>query len=149
MKGRGRVSADSQALTVVTNLKKRPEPPEGLPHEQAEIWRQTVASEVVDFFSTAALKAMLKDYCRHVHTTNILTAQIDAFHPDWLRDDDGLKRYEKLLTLRDREARAAADKATKLRLTNQSRYTPQAAATAAKHGGGDGEKPWEFEGSTA
>jgi hypothetical protein len=42
------------------------------------------------------------------------------------------------------ETAAAADKATKLRLTNQSRYTPQAAGTAAMKAPTRG-LPWEFE----
>jgi hypothetical protein len=44
--------------------------------------------------------------------------------------------------MRDIEARGAADKATKLRLTNQARYTPQAASTASK-AAPRGKMPWE------
>jgi len=47
-----------------------------------------------------------------------------------------------VLDMRDKESRRLASLATKLRLTNQSRYTPQAAATAAKKGGGG--KVWQF-----
>ena len=46
--------------------------------------------------------------------------------------------------MRDLETKAAADKATKLRLTNQSRYTPQGAANTSKHGV-KGFVPWDNE----
>src|SRR3546814_3951705 len=36
-----------------------------------------------------------------------------------------LEGYDRLLKMRDRETKAIGDKATKLRLTNQSRYTPR------------------------
>src|SRR5690606_41644701 len=47
-----------------------------------------------------------------------------------------------VLDMRDKESRRLASLATMLRLTNQSRYTPQSAATAAKRGGGG--KVWQF-----
>jgi hypothetical protein len=53
-----------------------------------------------------------------------------------------LERLERILKMRDREARAAADKATKLRLTNQSRYTPHSAASSSRKVGGIGVT-WE------
>ena len=58
---------------------------------------------------------------------------------------DDLVDYDKLLKMRDRETKAIGDKATKLRLTNQSRYTPQAAATAVKNEIG-ARKPWQAVG---
>jgi hypothetical protein len=102
-------------------------------------------SEGADFFRTAALRSLLAEYCRHTDAASILATQIDACEPEWLTTDTGLKRYDLLLKMRDRETKAASDKATKLRLTNQSRYTPQAAATAASKVGG-AVKPWEFTG---
>lgn len=140
---RGRQSAAALSTRVVAgNFGERPEPPAELSGGAAEVWRRTVASEPADFFKTAALRTMLADYCRHVEAGDILGAQIDAFDMDWLKSDDGLKRYDMLLKLRERETRSSADKATKLRLTNQSRYTPGAAATAAKREGVE-RKPWE------
>jgi hypothetical protein len=44
--------------------------------------------------------------------------------------------------MRDTEAKRATSIATKLRLTQQSRYTPQAAATADRKAG-SGAKPWQ------
>jgi hypothetical protein len=60
-----------------------------------------------------------------------------------IEDDEGLKRYEILCRLRERETKAAADKATKLRLTNQSRYVPNVAGTAAKNSTA-AARPWDI-----
>lgn len=142
---RGRKSAAAQAVVVQGAFGTRPEPPSDLSSEAAAIWRETVASEAPEFFRTAALRSMLADYCRHSATADLLTSQIDGFDATWLTTDDGLKRYDLLLKLRERETRSSADKATKLRLTNQSRYTPQAAATASK-AQSVAKKPWEQAG---
>ena len=142
MATRGRKSA--AALSVVAgNFGSRPDPLVELTVEQAAIWRETVSSEAADFFGTAALRSMLADYCRHRASAAVVSEVIDTFKPEWLKAAEGAKRYYGLLKMREAETRAAASLATKLRLTNQSRYTPQAAATASKHAA-RGLKPWEF-----
>lgn len=128
---------------VVGNFGKRPEPPKDMSDEEAAIWRETVGSEAVDFFNTAALRSLLSDYCRHRASADKVSEIINVFEADWLKNAEGAKRYHGLLKMRDLETRAAADKATKLRLTNQSRYTPQAASTAARNTA-KGPKPWEL-----
>ena len=142
MATRGRKSA--AALSVVEgNFGSRPEPLAELTDEQSATWRATVSSEAADFFGTAALRSMLADYCRHRASAAVVSEVIDTFKPDWLKAAEGAKRYYGLLKMREAETRAAASLATKLRLTNQSRYTPQAAATASKHAA-RGLKPWEL-----
>jgi len=86
---------------------------------------------------------MLKDYCRHRAAADKITGVINLFKADWLKNAEGSKRYAMLLKMRDLEARGAAGMATKLRLTNQSRYTPQAAGTAAR-ANPTVPPPWEF-----
>jgi hypothetical protein len=133
------------ALSVVAGtIDGRPPPPSDLTEFQRDVWQRTVASEATTFFRTAALQALLKEYCRHVEAADVLAKQIDGYRPEWLQEDGGLERYGELLKLRDRETKALADKATKLRLTNQSRYTPQAASTASKAAAP--RKPWEAVG---
>jgi hypothetical protein len=127
---------------VVGNLGQRPEPPEDLTPAQSQVWRSTVASESSDFFRTSALRDLLRDYCCHRADADALTKQINLYDLDTAMDPDAIKAVGKLLMFRDREAKGAADKATKLRLTNQSRYTPQAASTAAKNASTQ-RKPWE------
>jgi hypothetical protein len=144
MARRGRTSqaAEEVGVVIAGSFGKRPEPPEDMIEEEAAIWRETVSSEAADFFSTAALRAMLKDYCRHRSAAEKISQVVAIFQSDWLKNAEGAKRYHGLLKMRDLETRAAADKATKLRLTNQSRYTPQAASTASRNAA-RGLKPWD------
>ena len=130
------------ALSVVVgSIDSRPQAPDELTAEQQDIWTRTVAGEGLDIFKTPALQQLLMEYCRHVSSARLLTDKIDAFDSQWLDTDEGLDRYTRLVRTRDCETKALADKATKLRLTNQSRYTPQAAGTAAKNAG-EVSKPW-------
>lgn len=143
MATRGRKSAASLSV-VVGSIDGRPQPPVGLTKFQRDLWERTVAGEPLDQFRTATLQQLLKEYVRHCETAHVLAGQIDGVDPTWLADEDGLKRYDKLLLMRDRETKAIGDKATKMRLTNQSRYTPQAAATASKKS--LERKPWQNAG---
>lgn len=142
MAPRGRRSAAADATVVVGSFGKRPDPPEDLTERQAEIWRATVASEASDFFDTAALRGLLADYCRHRDAAENVSVVINTFQSEWLKSAEGAKRYHGLLKMRDLETRAAAGMATKLRLTNQARYTSQAAGTANRNAA-KGPKPWE------
>lgn len=142
MGARGRKSAAESAVVIRGAFGTRPEPPEGLTDRQAEIWRETVSSEHAEFFNTAALRALLADYCCHRESAESVSQIINSFQAEWLKNLEGAKRYHGLLKMRDLETRAAAQIATKLRLTNQARYTPQAAATAVKHAA-RGLMPWE------
>jgi hypothetical protein len=131
------------ALAVVAGtIDGRPPPPSDLTPYQAEVWRRTVASEASSFFKTAALQQMLRQYCGHVEAAHLLSLEISKFDPAWLLSvDDADLKYNRLLAMRERESRAAMACATKLRLTNQSRWQPAAAHTAAKSA--PVAKPWQ------
>jgi hypothetical protein len=62
--------------------------------------------------------------------------------------DDGdrtaLMRLNRLLGMQHRQTNSLMALATTMRLTNQSRYTAQSAATRARRGGTAGKKLWEF-----
>ncbi len=139
---RGRKPA-SELQVVPVEFGKRPPVPKALNSRQAEIWERTVVDEVDGHFKTRALQDMLADYCRHREMSEALGETINEFKPEWVKSEQGAKKLGSLLRMRDAEARAAADKATKLRMTNQSRYTPQSASTAST-ASGMGDKPWEF-----
>lgn len=124
---------------VVANIDGRPRAPEDLTKFQREVWERTVANEAADVFRTAALQQLLREYCRHVETADRLSKQVDSATCEGTNYT--LQELDTLLRMRDRETKALADKATKLRLTNQARYTPQAAATAAKKA--TERKPWQ------
>lgn len=142
MRRSGAKSRAALAVVVPGSFGKRPEPPDDLNERQAEIWRETAASEPVEFFNTAALRSLLADYCRHREAAENVSGIINAFRPEWLKSGDAVKRYQALLRIRETETVAAMRMARALRLTNQSRYTPQAAATAASNAA-RGPRPWE------
>jgi hypothetical protein len=146
MKQRGRKSAEQQAVVAPVVIQgsfgQRPDPPADMNERQREIWRETVACEPADFFNTAAVRALLKTYCEHREAAEKLTVIINSFLPEWIKTAEGARRYRELLHMRDMENRAAGLAATRLRLTNQSRYTPQASATASRNALRS-VKPWE------
>jgi hypothetical protein len=133
----GRKSAASLSVVAGT-IDGRPKPPSDLTDFQRGVWERTVGSEAADTFRTAALQQLLAEYCRHVEMADWLEKSIQG-----CKDGGDLDDLVKLVRLRDCETKALADKATKLRLTNQSRYTPQAAGTASKKAGAE-RKPWQI-----
>lgn len=111
-------------------------PPDSLTLEQAVVWRDTVECRSADYFGPDAVP-MLEEYCRVVIMCRLLALQIEA-----ALGGGEVADLKVLLDMRDKESRRMSSLATRLRLTNQSRYTPQAAATAAKKGAGG--KVWQF-----
>jgi hypothetical protein len=143
MSKRGRIPAAAQNVTVIDVMfGGRPEPPEGLNEQQAEIWREIVASEPAEFFATAALRSMLVDLCRHREAASKVSTIIDTFELDWLKAGEGAKRFAALLKMRDAEIRAATNLSTKLRLTNQARFVAHAAARVSRDAF-KGMRPWD------
>lgn len=133
------------ALSVVAGqIDHRPEPPDDLTEFQKDLWKRVVAGEPADFIKTAALQQILREFCRHAETAQVIAGAIDGFKPEWLATEEGLDRYAELLKLRDREVKGVLATATKLRITNQARYTTQAAGTASKKAGQE-RKPWEAQ----
>lgn len=142
MKQRGRRSAASLSVIAGT-IDGRPQPPSGLTKEQQEIWNRVVAAEPADWFRTAAAQQLLVLYCRHIQTAVKLESVIaDA----WGDEDSTPAQVDRLLKMRDRETRACVTLATKMRLTNQSRYTAEKAGTAGRQETSQPKKPWHNAG---
>ena len=139
----GRRSAASLAVVARTAIDGRPAAPDDLTQSQKDIWERTVANEPGETFRTSALQQLLRMYCQHADTAARLAKQVDEAMREGSQVD--LDDVDRLLKMRDRETKAVGDKATKLRLTNQSRYTPQAAGTAAKKASTE-RKPWQMTG---
>jgi hypothetical protein len=116
---------------VAGRFAERPEPPNELTERQKTIWRDVIASEDPNFFNSAVLRGLLGDYCRCRATAEGITAVIEASAKVWMQDSESIASHDQLLRMRDREIKAMVILATKLRLTNQSRYIPQSAARAA------------------
>lgn len=142
MAQRGRKSAGERELSVVQLPgAQRPKPPAELTQEQAEVWRATVDTMPVDWFRPES-HALLAAYCRHVCRARFLSRELDRFEADWLTDDDGPERYNKLSTVAERESRAALALARSMRVTHQARYDAQGAYR--KHEDRPaGPRPWE------
>ena len=130
------------ALAVISPITdSRPSPPAELTEAEADEWRAIVNRLPVHWFpkeTHALLVAMLKHRSSHRELCKL----IEAFDVTLLKVDLGVDHYGKLLVMREREGRAMAGLAVKLRLTNQSRYLPHTAARQAQPGPHHGE-PWK------
>ncbi len=127
-----RPSRESQAIAPVTNIPARMTPPEGLDDLEASLWRAVVATKPVDWFQEDSAP-LLTEYVRCKVMCDRLAEMLKVLDPETMKS---------LLDMRDKESRRLATLAVKLRLTQQSRYTPQSAQTAAK--APNAGKVWQF-----
>lgn len=82
-------------------------------------------------------------YCRHVVQARLIADEILNFDRQWLADDDGLKRYDRLLAMQEREVRSASSLATRLRITRQATTDPKTVGRANRNLART-RKPWEL-----
>jgi hypothetical protein len=118
-------------------------PPSGLTQAQRGIWLATVNSKPAEWFGDEHVP-MLVEYVRHVTTSDMLTKEIESSDPKWMKSDEGMRRMKDLTTMRAREAGCINTLARSMRLTQQSVYNAQKAATLAGKGA-RGRKPWQQE----
>jgi hypothetical protein len=83
------------------------------------VWLQCVNDQPADAF-TDTHAPLIELYCRHIVQGRLLADELAQFERAWLADEDGLRRYDRLLAMAERETRAASSLATRLRLTRQS-----------------------------
>lgn len=115
---------------------ERPKPLRGMSAAQKTIWENTIASKPIEWWTPDTLP-LVAEYVRAVDTCNHLDRRVSkALSGDHGELDDWLKS-------RDREAKRVVSIATRLRLTQQSRYTPGAAATVSKRQSASGNRPWD------
>ena len=120
---------------TVISLPDRPEPPQNFTEDEALLWRDVVATKPADWFMRDS-QPMLAAYCQAVVMHRELMRRWHA-----LDVAAEIKDVRDLVTLINKTASSASSLATKLRLTQQSRYTPQAASTASKKA--SPLRPWE------
>jgi hypothetical protein len=145
MAQRGRKSAASLSIVSVLG-NERPPPPEELGEAEAEEWRAIAGRMPPDWF-TRESHPLLVAYCRHIVAARVLAADMAKFMrfpPEMRLTSDGIDLYDKLRKMADRESRVITTLATKMRLSQQSRYTENRAATAADRGK-TVRKPWEVD----
>lgn len=145
MAQRGRKSAAEVAVLAEVSpvsSEKRLSAPIHMSDAEREVWAQVVNDQPASAF-TPTHSPLLEQYCRHIVQARILADEIINFDRAWLADDDGLKRYDRLLAMQEREGRAASSLATRLRITRQATDHPttvgRANARQAK-----ARKPWEI-----
>lgn len=145
MAQRGRKSAAELAVMAEVapiSSERRLQAPVHLSDAEREVWLQVVNDQPASAF-TPTHAPLLEQYCRHIVQARILADEILNFDRAWLADDDGLKRYDRLLAMQEREGRAASSLATRLRITRQATDHPttvgRAQARQAK-----ARKPWEL-----
>jgi len=131
-----RESIASLSAANVVGLPERPEPPSFLSEPESAIWRDVVATKPADWFLRDS-QPILAQYCKAIVLHRSLSANLDKIDVSIAEP----KEIEKLVSMVCKVSTLASNLATKLRLTQQSRYTPQSASTAAKKNGP--VKPWE------
>src|SRR5690554_1225262 len=122
---------------------RRPPPPEGMTDPQRILWRAIVETEPAHLFDSEARRHLLRLYVEHATFRADLQALINRSPVEGLCDEATAKGFEAMLRARDRETKQLVSLATRMRLTNQSRYTPQAAGSTARNDAGAGARPWE------
>jgi hypothetical protein len=136
---RGRKSGASLSVSVTNLPGQRPEPPKELTAEQADEWRAVVARMPADWF-TRETYPLLVQFCRHVCRSREVEAVLAGF--DMRSDVEG---FDRLTKIAEREGRAVSSLATRMRLTQHSRYSDKGAHGAAARAGADAPsgKLWE------
>ena len=128
-----RESAASLAVLPVQAL-VRVEAPACLEEAERRLFVDVVNSKPAEWFGPDSVPVLV-EYVRAVGMCDLLDCQVKAA----IAEGDA-KVIKEAMQLRDMESKRMLQIATKLRLTQQSRYTPQAAATANKQAGT--ARPW-------
>lgn len=144
MAKRGRQSqASAGVVGLVTSIinTERLAAPAHLTDAERSVWLQVVNDQPSSAF-TETHAPMLEVYCRHIVQSRIIADEILNFDRSWLADDDGLKRYDRLLAMHEREGRAASSLATRLRITRQAIDQQTVARSLVNQT--KARKPWEL-----
>lgn len=133
---RGRTSAAALQVAAPAAIETvaRQRAPHDLSDEEVEVWAAVVNTEPADWFSPSTAP-LLAQFCRHVVQARRVAELIERATSDkQLR----VKDYDRLLKLQERESRAIATLATKMRIAQQSTTTHRGnkRPSAAR-------KPWE------
>lgn len=137
MGDRGRKSTAALEVAAPARIEAVPRqaPPSELSADEAEVWTAIVNAEAADRFSPSTVP-LLAQYCRHVVNASHIGGIIALAMAD---PDLRLGAYDQLLKMQERESRAIAALATKMRITQQ--------ATTNHRGNkrpSTARKPWEM-----
>lgn len=140
----GKSSASMEVATLVAPISTESRLPAPVHMSDAEraVWLEVVNDQPAGTF-TATHAPLLELYCRHVANARVIADELLNFDRSWLADDDGLKRYDRLLAMAERESRAASSLATRLRITRQAVEHPTTAGRALANQS-KARKPWQL-----
>lgn len=134
-----RKSTASLSVVPVTTTLHRLSAPPSLNADEAEVWNAVVETKPADWFQGDSAP-VLEEYCKAVAMCRFLSFQIEAAKESSGDDKADMKTFETLLRLRDMESKRVLSAGTKLRLTQQSRYTPDNSKLRPKAAPG---LPWQ------
>ena len=97
----------------------RPEPVRGLTDDQAHEWRAVVDRLPAEWFPRET-HALLAQFCRHVVSGRHIAGLIENLISS---DEFTLEAFDQLLRMQEREGRAMSSLATRMRITQQARYS--------------------------
>lgn len=136
MNKRGRPSAASLAIVSrPLEVVERQRAPHDMTDEETEVWAAVVNTEAAGWFSPATVP-LLAQYCRHVVQARRIAELIERATGE--AEQLSVKDYDRLLKMQERESRAIASLATKMRISQQSttNHRGNKKPTQAR-------KPWE------
>jgi hypothetical protein len=132
-----RESLASLSTATVSGLPERPEPPEYLSERESALWREVVATKPADWFLRDS-QPILAQYCKNVILHRDISERLDKID---IQTADP-KELEKIIGMACKVSALCVSLAVKMRLTQQSRYTSDRAATQQKKHSAP-SKPWE------
>ena len=141
METRGRKSVAELAVVPVVPG-RRPDPPADLTESEARYWRDAVATKPAEWWK-ADTQILLTAYCRASAQHDVISSVINSIKPRTLKTEKGWAKYERMKKLQSSTSSELAQLATKMRLTPQSRYTAQSAATADAKA--SRARPWDAQ----
>jgi len=125
---------------------ERPAPPAELTKEQQLVWREIVESLPADWFTPENF-GLLIQYCRHLVESRHVAQVIQIFKADAAKEAKkkngepfDVEAYDRLLKMQEREGRALSSLATRMRMTQQTKYDK------TRKRGSKTKPPWEAEG---
>jgi hypothetical protein len=140
----GKQSENSRITKPVTVFERKlPRPPETLTEPEKTIWQDVVASPAGAYIGVESFPVLV-EYCEAVVYSRQIGQEVRHWQVQWADTEEGLKRWDKLLAMKDRAAARAANLAVKLRLTPSTRKHGRTAAVAAERTIPGGVPPWKF-----
>ncbi len=139
MKQRGRKSAASLATVSVLPVRLI-EPPGDLTAPEAEVWARIVVTKPGDWWD-AASTPLLAQFCRATVQAEAVAELVRQTLAALATPDGDLDTYKDLRKIQAALSAELTSLATKMRLTQQSRYNAKNSDTASRRG--SGRKPWQ------